>query len=112
MAPEHLRGLSPDETATLKPVIRHGLEQLQQASQSREFLDLSQQDPTAEELRLAVDQPAGNDLEGDDDAILDNEPVQPPPETETAEPIKVLPPEEMVVEDAVSYTHLTLPTKA
>ena len=41
VAPEHLRGLAPDENATTRPLIREGLAQLRAASESNDFLDLT-----------------------------------------------------------------------
>ena len=64
VAPEHLRGLAPDENASLRPLLRHGLEQLKQASKSDDYIGLSGQDPSAEDLASALLQPAGTDPEG------------------------------------------------
>ena len=57
VAPEHLRGLAPDELwLGRNKLTQEGLAQLQAASTATDYLDLSQQDVTAEELATAVEQ--------------------------------------------------------
>ena len=65
VAPEHVRVLAPDEIATLKLLIRHGLEQLQQASKADDFIDISRDQVEPTELESALAHPAGNDMEID-----------------------------------------------
>jgi len=95
VAPEHVRSLAPDEVASLKPLIRHGLDQLQQASKATDFIDLTGDVVAEEELQRAAALPAGNDYELDD-------PVQPgaasSAEPDVAEPIVELEPEPVVPE--------------
>ena len=86
VAPEHIRGLAPDEVAMCKPLIREGLEQLKQASKSQDFIDVTQQDASPDELQKALEMPAGNDLA--EDVV-----VPPTPELEDGVPVLELPPE-------------------
>ena len=62
VAPEHVRALAPDENASLKPLIRQGLEQLQRASKAKDYVDLSQQQVDPGEIAQALQQPAGTDF--------------------------------------------------
>ena len=104
VAPEHVRSLAPDEIASLKPLIRQGLDQLQQASKSKDFVDLSKEEASPEELDLALQQPAGNDFEADDLVPQGSEAsgiLQPPlnesAEDSSAQPILELQPEEPIL---------------
>ena len=58
VAPEHVRGLAPDENASLRPLIREGLEQLKEASRSQEYIDISREEVPSEELTRALKAPA------------------------------------------------------
>ncbi len=102
VAPEHLRGLAPEEVSTLKPLLRHGLEQLKKAAKSDDYLDLTRTTPgiTQEELEAALNAPAGDDPEVDANMV--------PPETEghvvpsgpePEEPLGVLLPEPIEVDE-------------
>ena len=66
VAPEHLRSLSPDELAMTKPLIRQGLEELRKASQSSDFIDITNQSVTPTELDVALSSPPGDDHSGGD----------------------------------------------
>ena len=87
VAPEHIRGLAPDEIATAtKPNVRYGLEELRKASKATDFIDTTAQDATPEDLEQALDQPAGNDHSADS-AEMETEPATAP---ESAVPIQTL----------------------
>ena len=53
VAPEHVRSLAPDEDGLLKPLFRQGLEQLQKASKTQEYIDQTREPIAAEELERA-----------------------------------------------------------
>ena len=65
VAPEHLRSLAPDEIASAKPVLRYGLEELRKASNAKDYIDITSQEVTPDDLSVAVQQPAGNDHSAD-----------------------------------------------
>ena len=67
VAVEHIRGLSPDEVYGTRPVVKEGLEALRQAAKAKDYIDLLQQRPTADDLRHSAEQPAANDHEVDED---------------------------------------------
>ena len=78
VAPEHVRGLAPDECALTKPLIREGLEQLKQASKSRDYIDISGQDATNADVQEALERPAGDDNSADPGAVGSTEvPAEP-----------------------------------
>ena len=58
VAPEHVRGLAPDENASLRPLVREGLEQLKEASRFQEYIDISREEVPSEELTRALKAPA------------------------------------------------------
>ena len=76
VALEHVRGLSPDESFGLKPLVKEGLQRLKEASKAQDYVDLTQQQASAEDLAAAAAQPAGNDHEADEDEpVAAEEPV-------------------------------------
>ena len=87
VAPEHLRGLAPDESATTRPIIREGLAQIRAASESKDFLDLTQEEIPPEEVLDALERPVDNDDGGD--ALLPSSLVVAPgtPQVLPAEPM-------------------------
>lgn len=97
VAPEHLRGLAPDEVASTKPLVRHGLEQLKQAAKATDYIDLSRQDIPDIELRDALARPSGDDHEVDDVLTVAVPPNDSTPSTD-APPVQELPPEPVDVE--------------
>ena len=61
VAPEHLRSMAPDECASAKPLIRQGLEEVRKAAKAEDYIDITKQAVTPEELQKAVESPPGND---------------------------------------------------
>ena len=58
VAPEHIRGLAPDEQAcNVRPLLRRGLEEMRQAAKSKDFVDVSDQIATEQDLAAALLQP-------------------------------------------------------
>ena len=103
VAPEHIRALAPDENVGLKPLIREGLEQLQRAAQSDDYVDLAREQIPQDELDEALQQPLGNDPEGmlPEDRTMDDETHQPVGSvSEPAGPLQELPPEPVVTDPA------------
>ena len=86
VAPEHVRGLAPDEIAFTKPLIRSGLEQLQQAAKSEDFLDITNQEATEKDLEQAQAEPAGEDFTADPPGASAGRPVDSVEPEQTLEP--------------------------
>ena len=87
VAPEHLRGLAPDGSAATRPIIRDGLAQIRAASESKDFLELTQEEIPPEEVLDALERPVDNDDGGD--ALLPSSLVVAPgtPQVLPAEPM-------------------------
>jgi hypothetical protein len=81
VAREHLRGLAPDEVYSNRPTVKQGLVELKAASRAKDFIDLSQQAASAEDLAAAAAMPPeGGDGEPDqDDGDEIEAPLVPPP---------------------------------
>ena len=87
---------------------REGLEQLQRAAQSDDYVDLSRKQIPQDELDEALQQPLGHDPEGNDpegmlpeDRTMDEETHQPVDSmSEPADPLQELPPEPVVTDPA------------
>ena len=60
VAQEHVRGLAPDEIFATKPIVQEKLEAVREAQQARDYVDLSAQEPSAEDLARAAALPAGD----------------------------------------------------
>ena len=57
--------MAPDEIHGARPVVREGLEHLRAASKAKDYVDLTQQQPSAEELERALHAPEGDaEVEG------------------------------------------------
>ena len=52
VALEHIRGLAPDESFGTKPLVKEGLQALKEASKATDYVDLSQQQASAEDLAV------------------------------------------------------------
>ena len=61
VAPEHVRGLAPDENFITRPKIQEGLKQLREASRAKDYIDLSMQEVPEAELRASIGLPASDD---------------------------------------------------
>ena len=93
VAPEHVRSLAPDETASLRPIIRHGLEQLQQASRAEDFVDLSEEQVDEAEMETAAQEAEGDVPQELLPDLLERTlaPLQAP--REEGDPLLIIPPE-------------------
>ena len=60
VAQEHVRGLAPDEVFATRPIVQENLEAVRKAQLARDYIDLSAQDPSAEDLARAAALPAGD----------------------------------------------------
>ena len=79
VALEHVRGLAPDESFGCKPLVKEGLTKLKEATKAQDYIDLTQQEVSAEELAAAAGQLAGNDHEADEDEVDQNHAPQAAP---------------------------------
>ena len=60
VAQEHVRGLAPDEACATRPIVQEKLQAVREAQRARDYVDLSAQDPSAEELARAAALPAAD----------------------------------------------------
>ena len=106
VAPEHIRKVAPDETCSLKPLTRQGLEEPKKASRSEDYVDITHQEAIQEELKHAAEQPAGNDHSGEPVESVVLLPIPEKTPSASAAEVKALelPEEEIVPKGALEGT--------
>ena len=87
VAREHLRGFAPDEIFSERPLVKQGLAYLKAASRAKDFIDLSEQEVSAEDLAAAAGRPPAPEVAEPAEA----EPEDPEERDEVAAPPTPLP---------------------
>ncbi len=106
--------MAPDEIYGARPVVREGLEHLRAASQAKDCVDLTQQQPSAEELERALHAPEGEvEVDPDRRGKASNAELDPLPMLEAMEldAVKIepgieFPPEATLLQEEVDQ-HMT-----